>query len=104
MKTNLYNLIVISPHDPQIWKVRISRRAVLVLAIAFFLSLCVTIVLAQGLQNQTLSEADYRKLEAENRTMKIENRNAHLRTRKLDSELARLEEASKRITLLLESD
>jgi hypothetical protein len=100
---NLCSLIVISPESPEIWRIHVSKKAVVILAIAFVLSFVVSVTLTQGLQQPTLNEADYTQLQAENRDMEIVNRNAELRTRKVDMALSNIEAQTKRITSLMEN-
>jgi hypothetical protein len=106
MKTNLCSLIVISPESPEIWKIQITRKAVVILAVAFFVSFCVSVAFTQSVNNQSfnLDEVDYKQLQAENRAMRIENRNAEIRTRKVDVTLSQLEERSNRLTALIDAD
>ena len=101
---NLCSLIVISPESPEIWRIQVTKKAVAILAIAFVVSFCISVALTQGLEQQTLTEADYTRLEAENREMEIENRNAELRTRKVEMSLSELDARSERLTAMMDTN
>lgn len=104
MKTKFCNLIVLSPNDPQIWKIHITREALLILIVAFFLSFSVTVLVGASIAPEKLSNAEHRRLLAENQSLQVENKNASIRTAKMEAELEKLEALSYRINALMEAD
>ena len=104
MKTNLFNLIVVSPSSPRIWKVQVSKKVVLMISLVFLLSFGVTVAVVSSVPAEKLSDAGHSQLQAENHALQIENRNIELREHRIDAELSELEELSKRINALMEAD
>lgn len=104
MKTKLCSVIIVSPANPRIWKIQISRQAIGILFVAFLLSFFITVLTTAHFPEQKLSEAERIRLESENRALQIENKNAEIRTRRLDAEISRLEDASKRISTLVRDE
>lgn len=104
MKTTFCSLIVISPQNRWSRKIQISRPAMFILAAVFILSFFTSVLLALSFSSLKVNEADRDRLAAENQTLKIENTNIEFRTRKLNTQLSRVEELSKRVTDLMEAD
>ena len=104
MKTRFCDLIVIAPESPSINKIRISSQAMLILFGAFVLSFSLAVALAYCFPAEKLNELNRSRLQAENQALEIENKNLELRTHKLNFQLSTLEQTSKRITDLLETD
>ena len=104
MKTNLFNLIVVSPSNPRIWKLKVSKRAIVIIALVFLFSFGITVAMVSSVPPEKLSDADHLKLRAENQALQIENRNIELRAHRIDAELSELEEMSKRIDALMQAD
>ena len=104
MKTNLFNLIVVSPSSPRIWKLKVSKRAIVIIALVFLFSFGLTVAMVSSVPPEKLSDADHLKLRLENQALQIENRNIELRAHRIDAELSELEEMSKRINALMQTD
>ena len=103
MKTNFCNLVIVSPGDPRILKIHISRRAVVILIVAFLLSFCVTVAVGRGIGPEKLSNAEHRRLQAENQSLEVQNKNAKIQNQRLEAELENLEKLSYRVGTLIES-
>ena len=103
MSTKGFSLIVVSADDPNIWKIHISPRVVVVLVLAFLISFCVTVAVTYGLREDRFSEAEYGRLQKENRSLWLETRNASLKTQKLRLALSDIEASSERIETLIET-
>ena len=104
MKKNIFNFIVVSPSSPRIWRFRVSKKAVIILAMAFLLSFGVTVAVISSVPEEKLSDAGHLQLQAENQALQIENRNIELRANRIDAELSELEALSKRINALMATD
>jgi hypothetical protein len=104
MKTNLFNLIVVSPSSPKIWKIQVSKKALIIIALVFLFSFGITVAVVSSVPAEKLRGADHLKLQAENQALQIENRNIELRAHRIDAELSELEEMSKRINALMQAD
>ncbi len=98
------DLIVMAPESPSICKIRISSQAMLIFFGAFVLSFSLAVALAYCFPAEKLNELNRSRLQAENQALEIENKNLELRTHKLNFQLSTLEQTSKRITDLLETD
>ena len=97
MKTPSYSLIIIPPQDPDIKWIHISRRAVVILALAFVVSFLVSVLLCLDLSIDRTGTTARNRLEAENQVLRVENKNIEFQRRRLDAQLARVEETSTRI-------
>ncbi len=104
MKNILYNLIVIAPGSAGLKKVQISRQAVLLLVAAFLLSFCSTVLLLHDFPLRAVNESDRQRLRAENQELKVDIRNAQFGERKLKDHVSSVEEKSKEIIELVQSD
>ena len=105
MKPSFYNLVIVSPGDPQILKFHISRRVILILVIAFLASFLVTAAVGYTISRLESRSAEHaRVLRMENQTLQVENKNALIRNQKLQAQLDEIEKRSERVTSLLESD
>ena len=104
MKANLFNLIVVSPSNPRILRIRVSKKAMIILAMAFLLSFGLTVAAISSVPPEKLSDADHLQLQAENQALQVENRNVELRANRIDAELSELEALSKRIDALMKAD
>jgi hypothetical protein len=104
MKTKFCNLIILSPNDPQIWRIHISRQAMIILIVAFLLSFCVTVAVNSAFVPEKLSSAEHLRLQTENQSLEVANKNAQIQTAKVEAEIRRLETLSYRISTLIEAD
>lgn len=105
MRTKLFSLIVVSPANPRIWKIHISWQAVAVLVLVFVMSFFLSVLITNvKFADEKLSDDAHVRLQSENQALQIENKNAEVRTRKLDDEISRLEEISRRIDTLVHTD
>src|SRR5207253_7535703 len=91
MKTTFWSLIVISPNSPSLHKIRISGKALLILAGAFMLAFCTTVFLLLMFPRIEINDIDRSRLAAENQVLRIENKNLTVGMHKLDSKLSRME-------------
>jgi uncharacterized protein YlxW (UPF0749 family) len=103
IKTNFCNLVIVSPVDPRILKIHISRRAVVILIIAFLLSFCVTVAVGYSVGPEKLSSSEHLRLQAENQSLQVQNKNAVIQNQKLQAEIENLEKLSYRVGTLIES-
>jgi hypothetical protein len=104
VKGNFCNLIVISTASPTVHKLRISRTAIRTFVAAGLVSFLITVSIGQYFSATRVNEVDHARLQSENQALQIENKNAEVRAQRLDSELMRLEELSKRITDLIQTE
>ena len=104
MKANLFNLIVVSPSSPRILRIQVSKKAVIILAMAFLLSFGLTVAVISSVPEEKLSDAGHSQLQAENQALQVENRNVELRANRIDAELSELEALSERINALMTAD
>ena len=104
MKTTFYSLIVVPPQSPRIRWIHVSRRALLILVLAFVVSFFLTVFLCLNFTLPEKSESDRSRLRAENLALRIQNTNMEFQTRRLNEQLSRVEEVSERITATLQSD
>ena len=102
MKTSLCNLIVISPGDPRIWKIQISRTAAAILLGAFLLSFCVTVAVGYTVSPEKLHDAEHHRLQAENQALEVANKNAEIRNGKIERDLKEIEVLSHRVNTLMQ--
>ena len=103
-KSDFYNMVIVSPGDPRIWKIRISRTAVAILAVAFLLSFCVTVAVGHTVAPEKLSNAEHLKLQAENQTLEVANKNAEIRNGKIERDLKEIEVLSYRLNALMKAN
>lgn len=104
MKTSFYNLVIVSPGDPQILKFHVSRRMIMMLFAAFLLSFLVTVAVGYTISRQKLSGEEHLRLQVENQTLEVENKNAAIRNQKLEAQLDDIEKRSERVNTLLKSN
>jgi hypothetical protein len=76
----------------------------LILVAVFVLSFFTSVVLALSFPHIRVNDSERDRLAAENQELKIGNKNAEFRTRRLKTQLSRVEELSKRVTDLMEAD
>jgi hypothetical protein len=93
-----------STASPTVHKLRISRTAIKTFAIAGLFSFLITVSIGQYFNAKRVNEGDHARLLSENQALQIENKNAEVRAQRLDSEVMRLEELSKRITDLIQTE
>jgi hypothetical protein len=96
MKQRFCSLIVLGPGAPNAFKFHLSRRAIVILVLAFLVSFFVVVWAAMAVTPPPTTESRT-TLEAENNALKVENKNAALRLQQLDEKIADLETQSKRI-------
>src|SRR5262249_24646525 len=104
MKTNLFNLIVMSPMSPRIHKIKVSRKLLVILFVTFLVSFGITVALLSSFSPEKLSDENHRRLAAENQALLIENRNIELRADRIANELKEIEELSNKINSLMAAD
>jgi hypothetical protein len=104
MKTTFYRLFVIPPNGSRCPKIHFSRPAALTLAAALVLSFLATVAVMLIFPGIPPSDIDRSRVAAENQTLKIENRNAEFQMRRLNAQVARVEELSNQVTALIDSD
>ena len=104
MKTTFWSLIVISPNSPSLHKIRISGKALLILAGAFVLAFCTTVFLLLMFPRIEINDIDSTRLAAENQMLRIENKNLTVGMHKLDSKLSRMEGRSQQVAALMQTD
>ena len=104
MKTTFWSLVVISPNSPSLHKIRISGKALLILAGAFMLAFCTTVFLLLMFPRIEINDIDRSRLAAENQVLRIENKNLTVGMHKLDSKLSRMEGRSQEVAALMQAD
>ena len=104
MKMTAWNLIVLSPYNAGLQKLRVSYKAGLILLGAFVFGFCATVALLLLFPHLQVNEFDRARLAAENQMLKIENKNLILRIHKLDAQVVRVEERSKQVIALTQID
>jgi Tfp pilus assembly protein PilO len=100
MKANFCSFVVFGPGSPRVMKIHLSRRAIIILVMAFLLSFFAVVVMGYNFP-PSISELNRGELENENLALKIEASNAVIGIQKLDAKLAELEEQSNRINDLV---
>jgi uncharacterized protein YlxW (UPF0749 family) len=103
MKPTFYNLVIVSPGDPRIFKIHITRQTVVILMVAFLLTFLVTVALGHSVGPEKLNTAEHLRLRAENQSLEVENKNAEIHNQRLEAELDDLEKLSYRVSTLAES-
>jgi hypothetical protein len=96
MKERFCSLIVLGPAAPQTIKLHLSRNAIAVLVLAFVVSFLAAACVAYTYP-QPVNAAHRARLAEENNELKLETASAVIGIQKLDEEMAKLEEVSKRI-------
>jgi hypothetical protein len=104
MKNTFCSLIVVSNESPTVFKLRISRLAIRYFVIAGLISFLTTVSFGFYFSSAAMDEFDHARLQQENRALQIENRNIEVRAQKIEAEVVSLEELSKRITDLMETE
>ncbi|HYR45000.1 MAG TPA: hypothetical protein VER98_18360 [Terriglobia bacterium] len=104
MKTTFWSLVVISPNSPSLHKIRISGQALLLLAGAFVLAFCTTVLLLLMFPRIQINDIDRTRLAAENQMLRIENKNLTVGMHRLDSKLSRMEGRSQDVAALMQAD
>jgi hypothetical protein len=100
---NRFSLIVLGPSAPQPFKFHVSRRAVVVLGLAFLISF-VTVASVGHFLRLKVDGLDPSQLRADNMALKLEAQEATDRIKTLDAKLAELEDASKRLEQLVAAE
>lgn len=95
-----FSLIVLGPSAPQPFKFHVSRRALIILGLAFLISF-VTVASVGYVLNRKVNRLNHSHLEADNLALKLEAKEATDRIKTLDAKLAELEDASKRLEQLV---
>ena len=104
MKTTFWSLVVISPNSPSLHKIRISGKALLILAGAFMLAFCTTVFLLLMFPRIEINDIDRSRLAAENQVLRIENKNLTVGMHRLNSKLSRMEGRSQEVAALMQAD
>jgi len=103
MKRAFGSLIIMSPSSPRVHKLRLTRNAIVMCVLAGVLSFGVVVAIGYSIP-LPVAETERARLEKENEALRTENRNLEVQAKRLDYRVSRLEEASKRITNLMEAD
>src|SRR5262245_46967423 len=93
--------MIVSPGDPRVLKLHVSRRMIMILIAAFLLSFLITVAVGYTISRRGLSSAEHARLEEENQTLEVENRNIAIRYQKLEAQLDDIEKRSQRVSSLL---
>jgi hypothetical protein len=104
MKTTFWSLIVIAPNSPSLHKVRVTGQALMILAGAFVLAFCTTVLLLLMFPRIQVNDIDRSRLATENQVLRIENKNLTVGMHKLDSKLSRMEGRSQQVAALMQTD
>jgi len=100
---NRFSLIILGPSAPQPFKFHVTRRAIIILGLAFLISF-VTVASVGRLLHRKVDGLDSSQLKADNIALKLEAKEATDRIKTLDAKLAELEDASKRIEQLVAAE
>jgi hypothetical protein len=103
MKNLIGSLIVVSPRSPRLFKFQFTKTAIAVLALACVISFCAVVAIGYSFP-RLMSEGERRTLENENQELRVRNLNVEIRAEQVNDRLSRLEEQSKRITDLMQTD
>ncbi len=104
MKTTAWNLIVMSPGSANMKKLRVSYKAGLICISAFVFGFLATTALLVMFPHLEINESEHERLAAENQMLKVENKNLTLQIHKLDAQVVRVEERSKEVIALSQTD
>ena len=104
MRTNSWNLIVIPYGSSRIEKFRFTFKSVGILILAFIVSFLATVLFLLRHPQPHVNPADRVRLEAENQSLKVDNVNLYLKIHRLDAQLKQMEEQSKLVETLLETE
>ena len=96
-------LIILSPRSRRTWQIPCHRSKLTVFMTALITAVLILIVVGRRLPNP-ISDSEYARLEAENRTLAVEYKNLGLKVRKMDVDVAKMEEHSGRILAQLEPE
>ena len=99
----LGNLIVLCPGSPKMFKFRFTSKAILLLAVSCLISFFAVLIIQYTLP-RFVSTLDPVRLENENRELRVENRNTTIKADQMNDRLAQLEEQSKRISELMQTE
>ena len=99
----LGNLIVLCPGSPKMFKFRFTSKAIWLLAISCLISFCAVLILQYTLP-RFVSQLDPARLENENRELRVENRNTTIKAEQMSDRLVQLEERTKRISELMQTE
>jgi len=104
MRTNSWNLIVIPYGSSRIEKFRFTFKSVGILILAFIVSFLATVLFLLMHPQPHVNPADRVRLEAENQSLKVDNVNLYLKIHRLDAQLKQMEEQSKVVETLMETE
>jgi hypothetical protein len=104
VKNTFCSLIVVSNESPTVYKLRISRFTARYIAIAGLVSCLATVSLSYHFPAVKHDDAAHQRLQMENRALELENKNVQVRAQQIETELAGLEQLTKRITELIETE
>jgi hypothetical protein len=104
MKATTWSLIVIPEHSPVLEKIGLSFKAALILVAAFVVAFLMTVFVLLMFPTLRVNEPDRVRLAAENQALKIENKNLAVKIYKLDTQMSHVQEHSKNVGALMETD
>ena len=100
MNQRFCSLIILGPSAPNAFKFHVSRRAIIILGLAFVISF-VTVASFGYVFNQKASAFDRSHVKDDNLALKLEAKEVNDRIKTLDAKLAELEDVSKRLEQLV---
>ena len=95
-----FSLIVLGPSAPQPFKFHVSRRAIVILGLAFLISF-ITVASVGHFLHRKVDGLDPTPLRDANMALKLEAKEANDRIKLLDAKLLELEDTSKRLEQLV---
>jgi hypothetical protein len=101
MKERFCSLIVLGPSAPCVFKLHLSRSAIVILVLAFLFSFLAVIWVGYTYPS-TVDDLQRAQLEAENRNLQLEASLAAIGLHTLDGKMTELEAVSKRINEMVE--
>jgi len=97
------NLIVVSPKSPRVFKFQLTKTAILILALSCLISFGVVVVFGYILPAMA-PENDHVRLVSENADLRVKNKNISIRADQLSERVAKLEEQTRRIDALMQTE
>lgn len=104
MRTRAWNLIVIPHGNSRMEQFHLSNKAIMVLVLAFAVSFLVTVLFLLTHPQPRVTETERMRLETENRSLKVDNDNLSFQMRRLDAQLKNIEERSKVVEALMDTE
>jgi hypothetical protein len=104
MRTRAWNLIVIPYGNARMEQFRFSKKAIVILVLAFVASFLTTVLFLLTHPQPRVNETERARLEAENRSLKVDNDNLSFQMRRLDAQLKNIEERSKVVQTLMDTE